>query len=104
MISEKTENIRNGDILKYDGLEVSGGDVVNFCFEILRDAYSGARSEIKLILKGYSGETRTYDTYESILGLKEPEAGEYVNPVSKWHCKVTRNKNGIITDVIFSKK
>ena len=104
IISEKTETMRNGDILKYDGLEISGGDVVNFCLDILKNAYSGIKSDIKIILKGSSGENRTYDTYESILGLKDPEAAEYVNPVTRWYCRVNRNKNGIITDVVFSKK
>ena len=31
MINERTENLKNGEILDMDGMEVSGSDVLNVC-------------------------------------------------------------------------
>ena len=103
-ISDRTEEIKNSEIVKLDGLTVSGADVVNFCIKNLENTYSGEEADFTIVLKGTSGNSRTYKNYEAALKLKSPENSEYVNPVSKWICHVKRNKNGIITDVEFTKK
>lgn len=103
-ISDRTEEIKNSDIVKLDGLTVSGADVVNFCLKNLENTYSGEEADIKIVLNGTSGNSRTYKNYEAALKLRDPENSEYVNPVTKWICHVKRNKNGIITEVEFTKK
>ena len=70
----------------------------------LEDYYNGEEAPFKIILKGVSGNSRTYKDYDSILVLMDSEKSEFVNPVSKWTCRVIRNKNGIITEIIFTKK
>ena len=103
-MNRRAEEIRDEDIMQYDGLTVSGADVVNFCRKNLEDYYNGEEAPFKIILKGVSGNSRTYKDYDSILVLMDSEKSEFVNPVSKWTCRVIRNKNGIITEIIFTKK
>ncbi|MBR4343486.1 MAG: hypothetical protein IKP88_12430 [Lachnospiraceae bacterium] len=104
LINERTEYIRNSDVMQYDGLTVSGADMVNFCIKQLEDTFSGEQPRFKITLKSSSGNSRTYNNYDSAVKLKDPENSEYVNPMSKWMCRVNRNKNGIITEVVFTKK
>ena len=104
VISRRTDEIRNNEITQYDGLTVSGADVVNFLKRNLMDAVGGDESDLKITLKGGSGNSRTYRTYEAAVGLSDMDDDEYVNPVTKWKCSVIRNKNGIITEVIFKRK
>ena len=104
IMSDRTEEIRDSDVMQFDGLTVSGSDVVNFCMKQFKDTFSGEEAEFKITLKSSSGNSRTYKDYESVLRLKDSEESEYVNPISKWKCRVNRNKNGIITEVLFTKK
>ena len=95
-MNKRTEELINEDILKYDGLTVSGADLINFCKRNI--------DEVNITLKGASGYTRLLENHDTIATLTDPDESEFVNPVSKWKCSVERNKNGIILGVIFTKK
>ena len=96
LISQRTDDIRNSEILELDGMEVRGSDVLNVCKRELGEG-------IKITLKN-GGTSKTYTDSASIDSLRDYESSEYVKPLSSWKCNVLRNKNGIITEVIFTKK
>ena len=101
VISKRTEEIRNSEIMQYDGTDISGEDVLNFMKKNLdnrQDAF------FIITLKGISGNSETFSDYDSLYVLTDPEDEKYVRPFSKWKCNVKKNKNGIITEVIFTKK
>lgn len=96
MISERTENLKNGEILDMDGMEVSGSDVLNVCKKELGKG-------LNITLKNGS-ESITYFEEASLSKLRDYESGEYIKPSTRWKCKVLRNKNGILTEIIFTRK
>ena len=103
IMSRKAEEIRDSDIMQYDGLTVNGEDVINFMKKNLGED-SELYGQLKVTLKGVSGNTMSYSDTEPLSSLTDPENEKYVRPFSKWKCSVKKNKNGIITEVVFSKK
>ena len=96
MISERTEELKTGEIMDLDGMEVNGADVVNVCKRELGKGLS-------ITLKNGSN-SKTYSDTESLSRLKDYESSEYVKPSTLWKCKVVKNKNGIITEILFTRK
>lgn len=103
VMSRKAEEIRNSDIMQYDGLTVTGEDVINFMKKNLGED-AEMYGQLTVTLKGVSGNILSYSDTESVSSLTDPENEKYIRPFSKWKCSVKKNKNGIITEVIFSKK
>ena len=96
LINEKTEELKYADLIEIDGMEVNGSDVVNICRKHLDKG-------IKITLK--NGEkSKTYSEKSQISKLKDYESTEYVKPSTKWKCGVVTNKNGIISEIIFTRK
>ena len=96
MINERTENLKNGEILDMDGLEVSGSDVLNVCKKELGKG-------LNITLKNGS-DSITYYEESSLAKLRDYESSEYIKPSTRWKCKVVKNKNGILTDIMFTRK
>lgn len=98
-ISDTTEDIKNNDILQYDGMTVSGADVVNFYKKHLGDYTSGQTGPFTIVIGGTS-----YSNGASVSLLRDSSSGAYVKPTAKYKCSVTRNANGMITKVTFTKQ
>ena len=96
VINEKTQDLKDSELTGIDGLEVNGSDVVNVCRKQLGNG-------INVTLKNGS-KSVTYSDSSDISKLKDYESGEYVKPSTKWKCRLVKNKNGIITEIIFTKK
>ena len=96
MISERTEELRNGELLSLDGTVVYGSDVVNICRKEIEKG-------IKITLKKDSGST-VYTDAGSLSKLRDYEDAEYIKPFTRWKCNITKNNNGIITDIVFTQK
>ena len=96
MISERTESMKNGELEEMDGMEVSGSDVINVCKKYLGKG-------IDITLKN-GDNSKKYSDEVSLSKLKDYECSEYVKPSTKWKCKTVKNKNGILTDIIFTRK
>lgn len=96
MINERTENLKNGDILDMDGMEVSGSDVLNVCKKELGKG-------LNITLKNGSASI-TYSEESSLTKLRDYESSEYIKPSTRWKCNVVKNKNGILTEIIFTRK
>ena len=95
-ISERTEEIRNGELLELDGMVVDGADVLNVCKKQLGKG-------MKVTLKNGS-VSKTYSDASDVAKLRDYESTEYIKPFTTWKCSVLKNKNGIITEIIFNKK
>ena len=102
VMSRKAEEIRNSDIMQYDGLTVNGEDVINF---IKKNLAEGAemQGQITVTLTGVSGNSQSLTDTVLLGSLTDPENEKYIRPFSKWKCSVKKNKNGIITEVVFRK-
>ena len=103
VISKRTMEIRNSEIMQYDGLTVTGEEVINFMKKNF-DGYGSGEAPFSITLKGTSGHLESYSEYSALNALTDPESEKYIKPFSKWRCTVKKNKNDIITEVIFSKK
>ena len=68
------------------------------------DGYGSGEAPFSITLKGTSGHSESYSEYSALNALTNPESEKYIKPFSKWRCTVKKNKNDIITEVIFSKK
>lgn len=103
VMSNKAEEIRNSDIMQYDGMTVTGEDVISF---IKKNLSEGAemQGQITVTLTGVSGTSWSFTDTSALGSLMDHEDEKYIRPFSKWICIVKKNKNGIITEVIFRKK
>ncbi|MCQ2495474.1 MAG: hypothetical protein MJ131_02665 [Lachnospiraceae bacterium] len=104
-ILSATENIKQSDILQYDGLMVKGADVINFCKKYLGDYAPGDKAEftvnINHVQEG-SEEVFEYSDSKYLSDIRDSESKHYIKPTGKWKCKVIKNLNGIITAVDFT--
>ena len=72
VMSRKAEEIRNSDIMQYDGLTVTGEDVINFMKKNLGED-AEMYGQLTVTLKGVSGNTLSYSDTESVSSLTDPE-------------------------------
>lgn len=97
--SELSEN----DLTMYDGLEVTGSDVVNFIKKHLSE-YSS--SEVAPIYVNIVTSTTLNDYVNgaSIPDIVNFTTDKYISPISKYNGKIVRDKNNVIVGLIFTKK
>ena len=98
-MTDMTDDIKNSDIMQYDGLEVTGADVVNFYKKHLGDYTSGETGPFAVVIGGTS-----YQNGASVSSLRDSSSSAYVKPTARYKCTVTKNANGVITKVTFTKK
>lgn len=104
-IVSRTEDIMNNEIMQYDGLTVKGADVINFYKKHLGSYMSGEDAGITVVISHASGGSSfSYSDGGAIEAIRDSESPQYVKPTSQYKCKVEKNKNGIITKIIFTQK
>ncbi|MGN1083780.1 MAG: hypothetical protein ACI4QX_02145 [Lachnospiraceae bacterium] len=91
--------VEERDFMKYDGAVVYGSDVVNLMKKELSDTADGFKVTVKENKVSYSYEDR--GTAER---TEKAEHAEYIVPTSTYTGKVVRNENGVIVEVIFTRK
>ena len=91
--------IEEQDIMKYDGVTVYGTDVVNLMKQELTDKENGFSVVVTDGRINYFYETR-----EDIKKARAPEEAQYIIPTAEFVGEVKRNENGVIIQVIFTKK
>lgn len=101
-IVSKTQEIMENDIMQYDGLTVKGVDVINFYKKNLGEYVSGSTAPFVMTV-AWAGGTFSYTDGTMLDKIRDEGSSHYIKPVSQWKCKVQRNKNGIITEVKFTK-
>lgn len=98
-IVDMTDDIRNSSVMQYDGLEVTGADVVNFYKKHLGDYRAGETGPFTVVIGGTS-----YTNGSSVASLRDSSSAQYVKPTARYRCSVSKNANGVIVSVTFTKK
>ena len=101
----------NVQLTSYEDMEVSGADVVNFIKDNASALVNSQINQIKVTTKLRDSQTYTASTYnnETVQTLKNDvnsnqgitTAANYINPSGTFQCTITRNSNGMITEITF---
>lgn len=104
----------NVQLTSYEDMEVSGTDVVNFIKDNASFIVNSQIDKIAVTTKLSGSQTYQASTYktETVQKLKNDvntnqgstTASNYINPSGTFHCTVTRNSNGMITEITFQQK
>lgn len=97
------KDIKEEELLQYDGMVVSGSDVVNF---IMRNLPKGSvyRDSAVMVTVICGSEKITYGTYEEAKNIKNFSHENYINPTYLFQGTVIRNENGVISEVLFERR
>lgn len=87
------------DIMKYDGVAVYGGDVVNF----MKKELPGTENGFSVLVIGENTE-QCYRTRTEAGPTTEWGSEQYIAPTDEYVGAVVRNENDVITQVRFMKK
>lgn len=91
--------VEERDLMKYDGVMVYGSDVVNLMKKELPETTDGFFVTVKE-KKG----SRSYGNRNGVERVEDMELAEYIAPASEYAGKVVRNENGVIVEIVFTKK
>ena len=94
------KNMENSEILKYDGMRVSGSDVINFLHKYLGQNSIGHDENMRItIVKDCV--SISYQTREEIREIYNFSHVSYIDPTAFFQGSVSQNQNGVITEVCF---
>lgn len=102
-LNEFSNELSESDITMYDGLEVTGSDVVNF---IKKELGKYGESEIAPFYV-YVKTTIAESTYQNDLNFKNMQNFTdplYIKPISKFTGEVVRDGNNVIIGIRFMQK
>lgn len=102
-LSEYQTSIEESKFTKYDGMRVSGSDVVNFAKKHLISYDQTNLAPVYVSIKTSTHE-ETYETNQYLKNLRDFSNKRYVNPVSVFEGAVVRDANDAIVGVIFTEK
>lgn len=95
------EQIRNSDLMQYDGIKVSGAEVRNF-FKMQISAGGPDGFDTLVINNGKT--TGKYSESGKYSLITDMGSAAYVNPTDVYLCSILSNANGMITTVTFTKQ
>lgn len=97
-------DLRNNEVAQYDGLTISGADVINF-FKKNFGTTATPKCEYTITISNGTATT-VYPsgslTYKSLSNTGS--ASTYVRPTDKYTCEVSYNTNEVLKDIKFTKK
>lgn len=102
-LSEYKKDIEESSYTKYDGMNVSGSDVVNFAKKNLSSYDASNPAPVYVGIKTSSHE-EDYETNQYLKNLRDFSHPRYVNPVSIFVGSVVRDENDVIVGVVFKEK
>lgn len=94
--------LKESDVLQYDGAVVNGSDVINFIRKNLSECEPGGTAPFRVVV-----ETSVITVYEDNSMLKELmnfSHASYIAPTGRFVGMVERNENGVIASVTFIQK
>lgn len=101
-IDQYNQALQEADIVMYDGLSVRGCDVVNFYKKYLGEVGEAEDAPFTITVKTEVNKSYVDNSY--IKQIQTVDNENYIKPTAKFVGKVIKNKNGIITEVIFEKE
>ena len=103
-VSEKlvqdTAAIADSDIMQYDGITVTGADVRNF----YRRYFTQSGSELGELTVDNGVTVTVYRETGHYSEMTDPEDECFIPPADLFEAEVAVNKNGVITDVRFTRR
>lgn len=99
-------DIAEHEILKYDGEEISGAEVVNFIKKYLGDYTDTENAPIYVEVKKTGSTTiKRYTNKKYISDIKNFSNSEhYIKPTAKFIGEVVKNENKVILGIRFTQK
>jgi len=91
--------IEEQDYTKYDGATVYGNDVVN----LMKKELSEEKGEISITVEA-DGMVHSYRCKADMADVQEIGTSQYISPVDVYTAEVIRNRNEVITEIIFRKR
>ena len=103
---EYQTKIEEDTYLSYDGLVVTGADVVSFMKKELGAVNKGEASKITIIVTNSKNPTSSYSysNKEYIKEVQDCSSLRYIKPIHFYRGSVKRNTNGCITSIEFVKE
>lgn len=83
----------------YDGLEVSGDEVVNVIESLKKD--TAVTVTVKTLLNQEAGSAGGTDYKNGTAPVTDKSDSNYINPSASFKGSVEKNNNGIVTRIIF---
>jgi len=97
------QELEESEVEQYDGIMVSGSDVVNFMRKHLGQSMGESKGNIKItVVKGT--KSVSYQEYEEIKEIYNFSHISYIDPTGLFQGQVIKNENGIISEVRFEQK
>ncbi|MGB4661314.1 MAG: hypothetical protein WBI07_19230 [Mobilitalea sp.] len=102
-IASMNEDIKDGDLLKYDDTEVTGSDVVNCIRKYLGDYTAPATAPISVYVKTTSTE-HTYNNSSYNTNIKNFTDTRYIKPTAVFAGDIIKNANNVIVSIVFKQQ
>ncbi|MBP5158805.1 MAG: hypothetical protein ILP10_00730 [Lachnospiraceae bacterium] len=102
-ISDIEQRVSESDVMAFDGARVNGSDVVNFCARYLDGVSEPGDAPFVVKIKS-AGEVCSGSTKSFVQKLKDEEGPDYIIPYKVFSCKVVKNENKVITEVVFERR
>lgn len=93
-------SLEEDDYMVYDGLAVSGSDVVNFMNRNLSSYSFNERAPIYIYVDNGKIQ-KTYENNVALTQIKDFTSDYYIRPLRKYRGQINRNENDVITGVSF---
>lgn len=97
---EFSTELKEADIMQYDGTTVTGSDVVNFIRKNLSEYSPGRMAPFEVVVR--TATVTTHKDNSSIANITNFSHISYIDPTAKFIGKVIRNDNGVIVTVTFT--
>lgn len=99
---EITEEIKNSDVTRYDGMTVTGSEVVNFCRKHVGRTGANDEGRFDIIVSDGKRSISCYDG-QTVKEMRDTGSASYIKPVWYYRCEVITNGNNVITEVKFTR-
>lgn len=102
-MGDLNNDIKDGDIMAYDGTDVYGSEVINFIKKQLGDYPNGQNAPIYINVQTIvSNNTYTNNVYFD--NIKNFTDSHYIKPTAVFSAHVVKNTNKVIVGVTFNQK
>lgn len=102
-LNEFNKELSESELTMYEGLEVTGSDVVNLIKKQLGSYGVMEAAPLYVFVKTSVSET-TYQNGALLSSIQDFASTQYVKPVAKFKCSIVRDLNDMIIGVNFQQK
>lgn len=92
--------LEEGDLLRYDGLTVSGNEVVNMIKRLVSKYKEGEDAPVRVRVALGSAEW-VYRNKTGISELRNKNSSRFISPQKEYNTTIKRDENDVIIELIF---